>query len=261
MRHPIRLITLSLLVASLAFMAAPALGDIRAQETERRASEDAETRIEGRAEAWGLSVEEWERYESLMAGQRGLWSPDLDPIMVLGIHARSESERRRYAEMAVKQERARVEGELAFQRAYDDAWRRLYPDEALIDVTRLASSPAPLQPSSSEGPSRGDRLLLFTRTQGCSRCDDLLGEVIVLADERDLGLDIYLLDTEPGDETLVRAWAAHHEIPTRRVQQRRITLNHDNGTARRLGVRSSAPALLHRTREGTTHAIGLADLR
>ncbi|MCG5495549.1 TIGR03759 family integrating conjugative element protein [Ectothiorhodospira variabilis] len=261
MRHPIRLITLPLLVASLALTAGTVMADTRAQETERRASEGADTRIERRAEAWGLSVEEWERYESLMAGQRGLWSPDLDPIMVLGIHARSESERRRYAEMAVEQERARVEGELAFQRAYDDAWRRLYPDEALIDESRLASSPAPLHPSSSEGTSRGDRLLLFTRTQGCSRCDALLDEVIVLADERDLGLDIYLLDTEPGDETTVRAWAAQHEIPTRRVQQRRITLNHDNGTARRLGVRSSAPVLLHRTREGATHAIGPADLR
>ncbi|MCG5526508.1 TIGR03759 family integrating conjugative element protein [Ectothiorhodospira haloalkaliphila] len=260
MRPTIRLITRSLLVASLALMAAPALGDTQAQETERRASEGADTRIERRAEAWGLSVEEWERYESLMAGQRGLWSPDLDPIMVLGIHARSESERRRYAEMAVAQERARVEGELAFQRAYDDAWRRLYPDEALIDA-RLASSPAPLQPPASEGPNQGDRLLLFTRTQGCSRCDALLDEVMARADARDLGLDIYLLDTEPGDEAVVRAWAVHHEIPTARVQQRRITLNHDNGTARRLGVRSSAPALLHRTREGATHAIGLADLR
>ncbi|AHK80112.1 hypothetical protein M911_14240 [Ectothiorhodospira haloalkaliphila] len=261
MRHPIRLIIRSLLVASLAVTAGPALGDTQAQETERTASEGADTRIERLAEAWGLSVEEWERYESLMAGQRGLWSPDLDPIMVLGIHARSESERRRYAERAVAQERARVEGELAFQRAYDDAWRRLYPDEALIDVARLASSPAPLQPLASEGPSRGDRLLLFTRTQGCSRCDALLDEVMARADARDLGLDIYLLDTEPGDETVVRAWAAHHEIPTRRVQQRRITLNHDNGTARRLGVRTSAPALLHRTREGATHAIGLKDLR
>ena len=52
-----------------------------------------------RAEAWDLSDIEWQRYRALMEGIRGSISPaTLSPIEVLGIHARDEGERRRYAE-------------------------------------------------------------------------------------------------------------------------------------------------------------------
>ena len=52
-----------------------------------------------RAEAWGLSDTEWKRYRTLMDGIRGSVSPaTLSPIEVLGIHARDEAERTRYAE-------------------------------------------------------------------------------------------------------------------------------------------------------------------
>ena len=52
-----------------------------------------------RATIWDLSDTEWRRYRSLMDGIRGSISPaTLSPIEVLGIHARDEAERRRYAE-------------------------------------------------------------------------------------------------------------------------------------------------------------------
>jgi len=76
-------------------------------------SEPARTRLEGspavestlssvehaRARQWRLSEEEWTRYRSLMQGIRGSISPaSISPIEVLGIHARDDAERRRYAE-------------------------------------------------------------------------------------------------------------------------------------------------------------------
>ncbi|OBX34893.1 hypothetical protein A8U91_03956 [Halomonas elongata] len=51
------------------------------------------------AEAWGLTDQEWSRYQKLKDRPRGTWSPDLDPITMLGIEARSEAERRHYAEL------------------------------------------------------------------------------------------------------------------------------------------------------------------
>ncbi|MDZ7753293.1 MAG: hypothetical protein U5S82_16990 [Gammaproteobacteria bacterium] len=52
-----------------------------------------------RAGIWGLSLDEWQRYRTLMEGIRGSISPGtISPIEVLGIHARDEAERRRYAE-------------------------------------------------------------------------------------------------------------------------------------------------------------------
>ena len=210
-------------------------------------------------EAWGLSIEEWQRFETLMQGQRGLWSPDLDPILVLGIHARSDEERRRYAELAVEQERARVAGELAFQRAYDEAWRRLYPDEPLIDATMLTRRGSQNFPRGAGG-GAAQRILLFTRVADCPACDALLPSVLARSSTLAVGLDIFLLDTGPGDDAAVRAWAGERGIPLERVRTRQITLNHDQGTAARLGIGQDAPALALQT-TGGARAIRLADLR
>ena len=225
------------------------LRDTRLTETERVQ----------RAEAWGLRIEEWQRYETLMQGQRGLWSPELDPILVLGIHARSDDERRRYAELAVEQERTRVAGELAFQRAYDAAWQRLYPDELMIDMPASARN-EPRDSAVPEGGGNTRRVLLFTRTTECPACDALLPDVLARARALQAGLDIFLLDTGPGDEAVVRTWAAEQGIPVERVRARQITLNHDQGTAARLGIREEAPALALST-TGGVRAIDLAELR
>ena len=73
-----------------------------------------------RAEAWDLSDIEWQRYRALMEGIRGSISPaTLSPIEVLGIHARDEGERRRYAERWARLMRDDAERILAFQHAYD----------------------------------------------------------------------------------------------------------------------------------------------
>ena len=37
------------------------------------------------ARTWGLSEAEFRRYQGLMAGRRGQWSPGLDPITALGV--------------------------------------------------------------------------------------------------------------------------------------------------------------------------------
>ncbi len=84
------------------------------------------------AGAWDLDETDWVRYETLMGGRRGLWTPDADPLLVLGAHARTPAERRRFAEAYVTAEMARVEGELAFERAVGEAWARLYGGEAMF---------------------------------------------------------------------------------------------------------------------------------
>src|SRR3546814_19228268 len=84
-------------------------------------------RDERLARDWGLGTEEWTRYEELMDGPLGIYSPNLDPLSALGVEARSDEERRRYAELQVHAESRRVEKLLAYQRAYVDAWQRLHP--------------------------------------------------------------------------------------------------------------------------------------
>jgi integrating conjugative element protein (TIGR03759 family) len=75
-----------------------------------------------RARIWELSEVEWLRYQQLVKGIRGSVSPSaISPIEVLGIHARDEAERQRYAQIWARAMHEDVERILAFQHAYEKA--------------------------------------------------------------------------------------------------------------------------------------------
>ena len=194
-----------------------------------------------RANAWGLSEQEWRRYKTLMQGIRGSISPPtISPIEVLGIHARDEVERRKYAERWARAMREDVDRILAFQRAYDAAGKRLFPNERLIDVDRL-----PRKTERKDVLQVTDRVLFFSRPD-CPSCDLLLGKLLNRIDEI-AGIDIYLSGIEPGDDAAVRDWASAHEIDPKWVRSRRITLNHDAGALEKLTKgEGKAPYVLRR---------------
>ena len=122
------------LAAALTAFAAAAVLSAEVGQTSIRDTAVADTPVSARAlgDAWGIEATEWERYRTLMTGRRGLWSPDADPLLVLGAHARTPAERRRFAEAYVMAEKERVEGELAFERAVGEAWARLYGGEPMF---------------------------------------------------------------------------------------------------------------------------------
>ena len=188
------------------------------------------------ARPWGLKTEEWSRYQQLMRGPLGIYSPGLDPLTALGIEARSDEERRRYAELQVKAEAHRVEKELAYQLAYDEAWKRLYPN--LLPVTGL-SAPEKTQPTAT---AQG-RLAVFV-TQDCPACERRVKQL-----QRDgRAFDLFLIGSK-NDDIAIRRWAARVGIAPDKVRARSITLNHDNGRWQRLvvtypGVAGDFPAVL-----------------
>jgi integrating conjugative element protein (TIGR03759 family) len=197
-----------------------------------------------RAQAWSLSEQEWRRYTTLMQGPRGSISPaTISPIEVLGIHARDEAERRQYAERWARLMREDVDRILAFQRAYDEAGRRLFPGERLVDPSRL---PGPSAEGDALAPA--DRVLFFARI-GCPRCDAVLARVLARL-ERVAGIDIYLAGVASGDEQAVRDWASARGIQAEWVRSRRVTLNFDAGTLEKLtGGVAELPYLMRRRGE------------
>ncbi|EEM9345142.1 TIGR03759 family integrating conjugative element protein [Salmonella enterica] len=172
-----------------------------------------EGRIQASGTAWGLSDKEWQQYQQVLKGPRATQSPGIDPLMALGLEAKSASERRHFAEMWVKEEYARVEKELAFQREVDAAWKRLYPNMLSVHMGNASGIAHDTQ----------GRLALFVK-RNCAQCDARLSAV--LADNRPV--DIYLVDSAGSDDT-IRQWALAHHIPVDKVRSRQITLNHDNG--------------------------------
>ena len=184
------------------------------QEAQRLLESERTTTRTQRAEAWRLTERDWERYETLMEGPRGIWSPNT----ALGVEARSAEERRRYAELLVAVERERTERELAFQRAYDEAWQRLYPDEMPVDEFTLR--PRNAFHFTDEGALQA-RLTVYVAVEACERCDSTVSELLAQGAQ----MDIFVLDSD-GDDAVIRDWARRAGVPADRVRTRDITLNH-----------------------------------
>ena len=176
---------------------------------------------EALAERWRLSNEEWEKYRTLMQGPRGLWSPNLDPITVLGIAAETDAERRRYAELLVMVEYERVEKELRFQRAYDEAAHRLFP--TLPRVTTTAAN---------AGPLGGVDRLAFLGSIDEARCPSCARTLKRWLRTHPLKagpvLDLVLSDA--GDDEALRRWAQRQGVSAAALARGEITLHHATGT-------------------------------
>jgi len=143
---------LFLLVAALHPAAAVETGHTRLRGvqpgttgTAPSAAEATEVAAVDRVEAgyWAITVEELQRARHLMRGPRGAFSvSNISPVEVLGIHARSDAERDRYAELFTKLLHDDAQRVLAWQRAGDAAMRRLFPQDKAIDFGRAPNAPS-----------------------------------------------------------------------------------------------------------------------
>jgi hypothetical protein len=88
------------------------------------------------ARIWGLTVDDIQRARSLMqpgSARAAFSSPNLSPVEALGIHARSDAERRKYAELFARALHADTERIVAWMATYSAIYARLYPNEPVID--------------------------------------------------------------------------------------------------------------------------------
>lgn len=171
------------------------------------------------AHLWGLTLEDWREYQAIMAGKRGTWSPGLDPITALGVHADTQAKRERLAQLYVRQAFQRTQDELAFQRAVNRAWQTLYPGQKPLQVAH--------RPLLKKGTYRRYALIV---EEDCMACEEMLAYHLQSSRSSGAGLDIYLADSE-ADDTRLRAWAQSHHIPAAAVEAGQITLNHGTAVA------------------------------
>ena len=165
-----------------------------------------------------------------MEGPLGIHSPNLDPLTALGIEARSDEERRRYAELQVQVEARRVEKLLAYQRAYDEAWQRLHPDAQRVNLPDAL-------PGGSAMTGSG-RTAVFVR-DGCAPC----AQVVQRLQTANAEFDLYMVGSRQ-DDARIREWAQRAQIDPARVRSGSITLNHDGGRWLALGLPGELPAVV-----------------
>ena len=181
---------------------------------------------------WGLTESDWERYTEIMAGPRGIWSPDISPVSALGIHAKTEAERSRYAEIAAKQD---------WQRLMDErAWFRTYAVVKDRYFTRELEKLQEHQPSLNTL-SGSDHLVLFTDDS----CNPQCRRALHRAQKTGAQLDIFFVGVS--DASTIGDWAKANQIPPKAVNQTgEISLNLDKGTFSQIALDQSLPQLFMR---------------
>lgn len=223
----------------LAVVLAVAVADASAQSATATVSRAAQSQVqnsidaaldERQAKDWGLRPEEWARYRQLMQGPLGVYSPNLDPLTALGIEARSNEERNRYAELQVQAESRRVNKTLAYQRAYDAAWKRLYRGQQRVTLPGARSPGA--------GNNGSGRLAVFVKAD-CAPCEQRVRQLQAAGTT----FDLYMVGSRQ-DDARIRQWAAQAGIDPAKVRARTITLNHDAGRWLSLGVPGDLPAVV-----------------
>ncbi|RCW66197.1 hypothetical protein [Pseudorhodoferax soli] len=96
------------------------------------------------AEMWGLDYGEMLRAKVLMQGPRSAFSiPNMSPVEVLGIHARSEAERQKYADKFAHAVFEDVKRTLAFGQAYQTAMERLAGGTPMVSYAGASGVVAP----------------------------------------------------------------------------------------------------------------------
>ncbi len=174
--------------------------------------------IRVKAEQWHLSEAEYRRYLALMDGERGVWSPGLDPLTALGVSADTAHDRRRYAELFVAREYERTRKELAFQKAVDSAWMRLYPGTPRLETIDT-------QTLGSESKGAAVRYAVVVRKE-CAACDVLLEQQLAgLIESATEGVDIYVAGTA-GDDAALREWLEQRPPMAAALQRGGLTVNH-----------------------------------
>jgi integrating conjugative element protein (TIGR03759 family) len=197
------------------------------------------------AKQWGLNATEWTRYQEIMAGQRGVWSPHLDPLTALGVEARNDEELRHFAELWARIEYRRVERELAFEAAKNAAFARLFPRAQPVQYSAASRDRSALALQGAK------RLLLFVAMDCMEACGKPLKKLFsLLSAYPNLSADIYVQE-EVADDAKLRQWAVRVQLPIKELHAGRLTLNHEAKMLERLQLKSSAlPLLLVKTADG-----------
>jgi integrating conjugative element protein (TIGR03759 family) len=198
------------------------------RSTQHRTTQNQSTQVQqtaiAQARQWHLSVNEWDRYKKLLRGIDGYRSQKLDPITELGIRARSDAGRARYARKLARLEHERIQRVLAFQKAYDAAWKQLYPNEKPIQTAHITQALAASRRDAEQLGLDRQRRAVFVDAHGCPACVSTVKDLAA----SNTPMDIFVVDAA-GNDQAIRAWAQRVGIKPKSVQDGEITLNHAPG--------------------------------
>lgn len=164
MRHALLLMTALAAASMLAQAQTVSTTDTRSSEPTEAARGQSQARHANpwrtlddkdrlQAQIFGLTDEEILRAKTLELARTDK-NHTLTPIEILGIHARSDAERAKYAEKAARYLHDDIERVLVFQEAFSAAFARLYGHVPVLDYSRVSPTPAPVGAADALGVPR-----------------------------------------------------------------------------------------------------------
>lgn len=205
------------------------------------------------ARVWELTEDDEKRYVLLMQNRSGVYYRGLrqTPIDVLGINARNEAERNRFAELAARHEAQKVATNIAWNNAFYKAYNKLFARVPVVgEFDKTPFSPMAYRPVTLNA---GDTLFLFIKPDDAVRTVllTLMDAVNITPDTR---LNLMFLNA---DDTRIQQWANFNQIPRELVNNKRISLNHGELQFENLALARKTTPLLLLTRQGASSIVDL----
>ena len=175
------------------------------------------------AKVWALSESDEKRYVLLMQNRSSVYykSTKLSPTEILGLNARTEEERERYATLAAEQNEQQIAELLAWRNAYQKAYKDRIKDIPVIKS--FDSSPFSPYHYQAIDLKSGDKLYFYLRIT-----DPVKAQLAViyhlLENTPNTELNIYFIGNDV-DKASINSWAKAHSLPLSLVKQKRIILN------------------------------------
>ena len=209
-----------LLLLSISLTLPSAVADQLNESATALSQSKAKDSDEQLAKLWDLSIDEYREYQLIMQGPRGNWTPNLDPITVLGINAKSDAERTEFAEKLAKLERARVTRELAFEMAYQKAQQKLFGHIPLYETPETVVG---------LGEARKAKAVDVFIHSDCKTCKIVARKLL----KSGVTVNFYFVDfTAPA----IKQWAVDLGITAKMISAKQTTLNFDAGRSKALNI-------------------------
>ena len=188
-------------------------------------SENVFTKIEHAQMAqMGLTQSDWKKYKNILNGPRKFWSPNVHPMVLLGIEAKTAQERRKYARKVARMEYARIEKELAFDKAVQLAMVELYPNEVGFEYPNKAYAQKSLANRTDKIGNVAKVIIMYLPID-CATCIPLIKQSI--ENFKGIKIDIYIEGTTSKDA--IRGWARKVNLSKELFTKGLMSLNFNNG--------------------------------
>ncbi len=221
-------------------LAAPPVQRPDPQQTPQVSAEHQLSAAE-KATLWGLTTQEWQKYETLLQGDAKFQFSQLEPVWVLGIYAESEVERRRYVKLFIEQGEARLNRALAFNQTFRETALEHFRHQPLIDLDQFYAMYGQERPQRSPVnlPVLGDTLVFFVDPKTHSSLAEFQRIKDLMLSSPGVPLEIYFMGG--ATESDIQAWARLANLDQQQVQHGVISLNQEESAASLFQV-SKAPA-------------------